>query len=210
MIVEVIFSELFQMPTPRYLEICYGSVLIELCKLQPGTMPQVWYLFPIRKPGRFVHFFFDLQVLAQSTELLYERIDTMNATCFDRFVSWFAYHLSNFQFRWSWDDWENCLSLEKDHPKAKFVSEVFARCLRLSYHKRVADMVPDCYAPLLPAKPEVVYKYQQEGCANLPGAAPSQALSELFRKKPSADEVLEFVQQLPNPLKGIALICLIK
>ena len=184
MIVEVIFSELFQMPSPRYLEICYGSTLIELCKLQPGTMPQV---------------------LAQATELLYERIDTMNVTCFDRFVSWFSYHLSNFQFRWSWDDWENCLSLEKDHPKARFVAEVLIRCLRLSYHKRVAEMVPDCYAPLLPAKPEVIYKFAQEGGSSFPGAAPSQALTELFKKKPAADEVLQLTQQLPNPLKGQCL-----
>lgn len=41
MIVEVIFSEMFQMPSSRYPDIAYGSTLIELCKLQPGTMPQV-------------------------------------------------------------------------------------------------------------------------------------------------------------------------
>lgn len=122
MIVEVIFSELFQMPSPRYLEIAYGCTLIELCKLQPGTMPQVYRfrtkIFQINQQICFV------KVLAQATELLYERIDTMNATCFDRFVSWFSYHLSNFQFRWSWDDWQNCLSLEKDHPKVRFSSSI--------------------------------------------------------------------------------------
>ena len=63
MIVEVMFSELFHLPNPNCLEIAYGSILIELCKLQPSTMPQV---------------------LAQATELLYERIDTINVTCFDR------------------------------------------------------------------------------------------------------------------------------
>jgi nuclear cap-binding protein subunit 1 len=68
MIVEVMFSELFHLPNPSCLEIAYGSILIELCKLQPSTMPQV---------------------LAQATELLYERIDTMNVTCFDRLDQFF-------------------------------------------------------------------------------------------------------------------------
>nr|CAG4647771.1 EOG090X03JL [Moina brachiata] len=180
MIVEVLFAELFNMPSPRYLEICYGATLIELCKLQPGTMPQV---------------------LAQATELIYERIDNMNVTCFDRFATWFSYHLSNFQFRWSWDDWENCLSFERDHPKAKYVSEVLARCLRLSYYKRVVEMVPECYLPLVPPKPEPCFKYELEDGGSLPSASYVKTLIDLMRKKPTPEEVLTLVREIPNPLK---------
>ena len=69
MIVEVMFGEIFKLPNPEYLEICYGSIMIELCKLQPSTMPQV---------------------MAQATELLYERMEGMNVTCFDRYYMFVA------------------------------------------------------------------------------------------------------------------------
>ncbi|KOB78997.1 Nuclear cap-binding protein subunit 1, partial [Operophtera brumata] len=126
-IVEVMFAELFNLPRPRYLEICYGSIFIELCKLQPSTMPQV---------------------LAQATEILFMRIDTMNVACFDRFVNWFSYHLSNFQYRWSWEDWEGCTQLDADHPKPRFIRE---------------DITPEAFASLVPPKPEPIYKYSMEG-----------------------------------------------
>ncbi|KAF7274780.1 hypothetical protein GWI33_012549 [Rhynchophorus ferrugineus] len=140
-IIEVIFAELFNMPTPRYLEICYGSILIELCKLQPSTMPQV---------------------LALATEMLFNKIDTMNVSCFDRFVNWFSYHLSNFQFRWRWEDWDVCLSLDPEHPKPKFIREVMLKCMRLSYHQRVREILPESFSAFIPEKPESDYKYAKE------------------------------------------------
>ena len=39
-IIEVMFGEFFNLPRNRHPEICYGSIFLDLCKLQPSTFPQ--------------------------------------------------------------------------------------------------------------------------------------------------------------------------
>ncbi|XP_012493715.1 PREDICTED: nuclear cap-binding protein subunit 1 [Propithecus coquereli] len=177
-IVEVIFAELFQLPAPPHIDVMYATLLIELCKLQPGSLPQV---------------------LAQATEMLYMRLDTMNTTCVDRFINWFSHHLSNFQFRWSWEDWSDCLTQDPESPKPKFVREVLEKCMRLSYHQRILDIVPPTFSALCPANPTCIYKYGDESSNSLPGHSVALCLAVAFKSKATNDEIFSILKDVPNP-----------
>uniref|UniRef100_A0A8D1ZVQ0 Nuclear cap-binding protein subunit 1 n=1 Tax=Sus scrofa TaxID=9823 RepID=A0A8D1ZVQ0_PIG len=175
---EVIFAELFQLPAPPHIDVMYTTLLIELCKLQPGSLPQV---------------------LAQATEMLYMRLDTMNTTCVDRFINWFSHHLSNFQFRWSWEDWSDCLNQDPESPKPKFVREVLEKCMRLSYHQRILDIVPPTFSALCPANPTCIYKYGDESSNTLPGHSVALCLAVAFKSKATNDEIFSILKDVPNP-----------
>uniref|UniRef100_A0A8B9W9Q8 Nuclear cap-binding protein subunit 1 n=1 Tax=Bos mutus grunniens TaxID=30521 RepID=A0A8B9W9Q8_BOSMU len=175
---EVIFAELFQLPAPPHIDVMYTTLLIELCKLQPGSLPQV---------------------LAQATEMLYMRLDTMNTTCVDRFINWFSHHLSNFQFRWSWEDWSDCLTQDPESPKPKFVREVLEKCMRLSYHQRILDFVPPTFSALCPANPTCIYKYGDESSNSLPGHSVALCLAVAFKSKATNDEIFSILKDVPNP-----------
>uniref|UniRef100_W5MTK1 Nuclear cap-binding protein subunit 1 n=1 Tax=Lepisosteus oculatus TaxID=7918 RepID=W5MTK1_LEPOC len=179
-IVEVIFGELFQLPSPPQIDVMYTTLLIELCKLQPGSLPQV---------------------LAQATEMMYMRLDTMNTTCIDRYglINWFSHHLSNFQFRWSWDDWSDCLTQDLEKPKPKFVKEVLEKCMRLSYHQRIVDIVPPTFSPLIPANPIFIYKYMDESSSSLPGYPMAMIISNAIKNHSTNDEILALLKDVPNP-----------
>uniref|UniRef100_A0A669DGD2 Nuclear cap binding protein subunit 1 n=1 Tax=Oreochromis niloticus TaxID=8128 RepID=A0A669DGD2_ORENI len=150
-IVEVIFGELFQLPSPPHIDVMYTTLLIELCKLQPGSLPQV---------------------LAQATEMLYMRLDTMNTTCIDRLINWFAHHLMT--------DWE--------HLKWP-----------LSYHQRIVDIVPPTFSALIPADPIFTYKYVDESASSLPGYPMSITVSNAIKNRASNEEILTVLKEVPNP-----------
>ncbi|CAF0760628.1 unnamed protein product, partial [Brachionus calyciflorus] len=177
MIVEIIFAQLFALPKPAHLEVFYGSLLLELCKLQPNYMPIV---------------------LAQATELLFDRLDNMKTAGIERFSSWFAYHLSNFQYKWSWEDWKDSVNESLESPKNKFLRETLVRCMRLSYHQRIVEFIPEPMSSLLPANPKPNYKYISEEAADLEGTPVANRLLELFKERAIPEDVFSALRDIPD------------
>ena len=124
----------------------------------------------------------------------------MKTVCIERFAQWFAYHLSNFQFKWSWDDWKDCCGPEADleAPKAKFLKETLVRAMRLSYHQRIVDIIPPAMASILPADPKPTYKYVSEQAAELEGTAVANKLLELFRERAIPEDVFSVLRDIPD------------
>ncbi|KAI0988679.1 hypothetical protein GJ496_004381 [Pomphorhynchus laevis] len=164
-IVEVIFGQLFTLPNSPHIELFYGAMLIELCKMRPASLPQV---------------------LAQATELIFDRLSTMKAICIERYVTWFSYNLSNFQLRWSWDYWSYVFDdpIQKSPPqstdveniadvsvanqslsnfdreiKIHIIREVMQKLIRFSYYSALVQTTPACFHPLIPSTMAPHYKY---------------------------------------------------
>ncbi|NXE57586.1 NCBP1 protein, partial [Casuarius casuarius] len=166
-IVEVIFAELFQLPSPPHIEVMYTALLIELCKLQPGSLPQV-------NKGHL------LEVIM----------------CWVFFVCFFGWLF--FVFFSSFDR-SDCLTQDLEKPKSKFVREVLEKCMRLSYHQRIIDIVPASFSVLSPANPVCIYKYGDESNRSLPGYTVALCLTIAIKNKASNDEIFNILKDVPNP-----------
>ncbi|VDD90978.1 unnamed protein product [Enterobius vermicularis] len=164
-ILEVVFAELFRLPEPPIRELFFGSLLIELCKNQAMSMPQV---------------------LAQAAELFYQRIDSMHPLCVNRLIDWFSFHISNFEYQWSWPDWKDCVTMDKLAPKRIFVRELLEKCMRLSYHERLLEFLPTYFEALVPEKPRICYYLGEE---ENPSVELARSFESSIREKKTPDDV---------------------
>ena len=122
----------------------------------------------------------------------------MKTSCIGRFASWFAYHLSNFQYKWSWEDWKACLSEHAESPKCKLLRETLIRCMRLAYHQRIVDIIPESMSSLVPVNPKPTYKYESENAAELEGTAVANKLLELFKERAIPEDVFQVLRDVPD------------
>lgn len=83
-VVDAVFSQLMQLPTPEHKLVYYHSVLTEACKIAPAAIA----------PS-----------LGRAIRWLYQNVETMDLELTSRFMDWFSHHLSNFGFTWKWTEW---------------------------------------------------------------------------------------------------------
>ncbi|KAH8256311.1 hypothetical protein KR032_000395, partial [Drosophila birchii] len=161
-IVEVILGEMLRLPKAAWSTINYGSILIELCRLHPYKIPPI---------------------VMQAANIIYSQLEFMNVACFDRLVNWLSLHLSNFGFHWHWGQWaQDCLGCSYYQPKAIFLRELVGKCVRLSYYRKIATMLPQGLTRFLPPMPHPQFKYIDP---LISGAALSEQLLEAMRDKQS-------------------------
>ena len=128
----------------------------------------------------------------------------MNGTCINRFAHWFAYHLSNFQFRWGWDDWSISLKYENLHPKPKFIAETLGYCMRLSYHLKILESIPQNFHKLAPIQPAPKNKFitEENGSSineEIVGSNNVSAIMTSLNLRCTPEEVLLLLNEIPNP-----------
>jgi len=133
MVLDAIFSQMFYLPSPEHKLVYYHSVTTEVCKLSPGTIAPC---------------------LGRAMRFLYGRVDDMDMDLSYRFMDWFAHHLSNFEFRWKWDEWQEYISDSALHPKKAFIIGAIDKEIRLSFAKRIRETLPKSYHGLIPEEKE--------------------------------------------------------
>ncbi|GAB7357791.1 hypothetical protein MBLNU459_g0610t1 [Dothideomycetes sp. NU459] len=180
MIVDAVFSQLLQLPTPEHKHVYYHSVITESCKIAPAAVaPSL---------GRAIRF-------------LYRNVSVMDLELAYRYMDWFAHHLSNFEFRWKWTEWTDEIDQSDLQPKKAFIIGALDKEIRLSFAKRIRETLPEPYAPLISddkMKDNPDFKYNND---QTPYAEQAKEVHAMLRKKASEDDiqkVLDTIQALAS------------
>lgn len=178
---EFLFGQLLAARPEGLSPICHQLLLMNCCRLAS--------LFP--------------PIMAKSLFALVNRLDEFGLVKTSRLAKWFALHLSNFDFKWKWTEWENILTLPKSSLKLVFIKMVFENLVRLSYYDRIVEIVPEWARALIPPSPEPLFRFDsQEG---------SKRLLAAMQDKTTFEKIEEILQELsPSEARDLFVQSLLK
>lgn len=183
-IVDASFAQLLRLPTPEHKPVFYHSVLTESCKLAPAAVA----------PS-----------LGRAIRYLYRNVDRMDLDIANRFLDWFAHHLSNFGFTWKWTEWVDDVELPHVHPKKAFILDALDKEIRLSFAARIKGVLPDPYKPLIAKEKELDspdFKYSDP---STPFAAEATELMTGIKQKADDAEIAAIFSKIEQEASNAGL-----
>jgi nuclear cap-binding protein subunit 1 len=169
-VTETLFSQLFKIPESEYPRAYYSLILIELSKEKNEAMQGI---------------------LAKCVVNIYERLEELDTECFIIFTEWFAHYLSNFDFKWVWTQWAQPIS-KHTAIQQNFLSQLFTRCVRLSYYERIECAIPlelsEKYFPPM-SRPD--FKFLKG--ATIPGFKAAKQVYVKMKNEPTPDQLMEWL-----------------
>ncbi|KYR00264.1 initiation factor eIF-4 gamma middle domain-containing protein [Tieghemostelium lacteum] len=199
-VVECILSEIFRLPESTFKPIYYSVLFIDLFKTQQSIIP----------------------AFAFATNHLFETLDQLDIEIIDRFAGAFAHHLSNFDYKWIWNDWEPILVGDSADQstllKRYFIKRVLESIVRLSYLEKIKSVLPLEYHAYLPPSVSPCFKFYQETTdvsmgdktvepmENKELVSESHKLLLLFTTKEPLDGIISHIANIPASVNVVELL----
>ena len=174
-ILDGIFSQIFKLPNPPHKLVYYHSIITELCRQSAGTIAPC---------------------LGRAMRWLFRHTDDMDLELTYRFLDWFGHHLSNFEFRWKWDEWAQYLDASNLNPQKAFIIAAIDKETRLSFARRIRDTLPQVYHSLITEGKEKDvpdFKFKQP---STPFSQEGREIHALIRKKAPEEEVQKVIDRI--------------
>ena len=119
-------------------------------------------------------------MMARSLNRMVAKMDmSSDLEVLNRLASWFAHHLSHYDFKWNWAEWQSISESKIISTQRVFLRMLVYRLLLLSYHEKMESVLPEFMLPMLPYK----------SSSAIPSEGLSKEVHEFLKKRPSLQEL---------------------
>ncbi|KAI8470277.1 MAG: armadillo-type protein [Monoraphidium minutum] len=150
-LIETLLGAMARLPAPGLRPVAYHTLLMDVCKLA-------------RESPKY---------MAAWVRAAYDRMGALDPELRARVADYLAHHLSNFQWLWGWERWQDVLARPPGDPQRAFCADVLRRMVGLSYWghlkegwmqavdpetretRRIKKFLPEEWEVLLGPEPEI-------------------------------------------------------
>lgn len=119
-------------------------------------------------------------MMARSLNRMVAKLDmNSNFAVINRLATWFAHHLSHYDFKWNWAEWKGIAESTVISTQRVFLRTLIYRLLLLSYAEKMESILPEFMLPLLPYK----------DTSSTPSDSLNKDVLDFLKKRPSLAEL---------------------